>query len=823
MPALNWPPAPGVPALAAGARVHLIGVGGAGMSGLARALAAAGLSVSGSDRQDSAALRALAGEGVTVHVGHRPENLPAGCDLVVHSPAVRPDNPELAAARARGVPITKRAVLVGALLDARVGVAIAGTHGKTTTSGLVAHVLACAGLDPSFFVGGDVVDLGANARIGAGPHLVLEADEYDRSFLHGHPAVAIITNVEHDHPDHFPTIDDVVEAFASFASGVRAGGRLIVNAASPLAWRVGSAAGAQLEGYYVEGDAVPATGTALSWVATDLREVAGDDPADARAAGERAAVEGAAGDPSPGRQMFDVRRGAECLGTWTIRLAGRHNAGNAVAAIAAAEALGVDREATRRALATYRGAARRFEVIGRASGVTVVDDYAHHPTEVAATIAAARGRYPGRRVHAVLEPHTYSRVALLADDFAASLGGADGVVVTPIYAAREAPPPGVDAARIARGVPGALVADDLDHAAALAAGMAAPGDVLLFLGAGDIPRASRRCLAALRRQDADRLAQAASAEGLGGDVMRSTPLAEHTSLRVGGAADILVRVRAAGDLAGWWRLARAMDIPVRVLGRGTNVLVGDGGVPGLVLLNRCEGWSVEADDVAAADSDRAPGPALVRTALVRAESGVTLAALGQSLAREGWAGIEAGVGIPGSVGAGVVTNAGAHGWEMADSLVAADVLEPDGEVRVWSREDLRPRYRGSTLKGDANRVVLAATLRVRRDEPTAILARIARHAAQRRATQPNTPSVGSMFKNPAGDFAGRLIEAAGLKGTIAGGAEISPVHANFFVNRGGARAADVARLVEIARSTVRRRFGIALELEIERLGVDDVD
>lgn len=781
-----WPPAPGLPALTPGDRVHLVGIGGAGMSGLARALLELGLRVSGSDRQASPATTELAAAGVAITIGHSADHLPDGCDLVVVSPAVPDDNPELRAAVGRGTPVTKRAVLLGALIDSRTGIAVAGTHGKTTTSGMLAHILTTAGLDPSYFVGGDIIDLGANAHLGSGPHVVVEADEYDRSFLNGHPAVAVVTNVEHDHPDIYATFDDVREAFAAFAARIRPGGRLIVDAGSPAAAALVPPAGVTRETYAVA-EAAPAP--APDW----------------RAHGVAATPDG---------QMFDVDAGGACLGTWSLRLSGLHNVANALAAIAAATALGVDPAVVRRALADYRGARRRFQVLGRAGGVTLVDDYAHHPTEIAATLAAARQRFPGQRVIAVVEPHTYSRVALLADAFADALRDADRVVVAPIYAAREAPLPGVDAARIAAGIPGADAATDLDAAAARAAALAAPGDVVLFLGAGDIPRASRACFGRLRADDARRLVDAAAARGLGGDVALGAALADVTSLRVGGAADVLVRARSIDDLAGWWRLAHALAIPVRVIGRGTNVLAGDGGCQGLVIVNRCERWSVEPRGTGEA------GPA--DAAEVRCESGVTLAALAQSLARAGWAGIEAGVGIPGSVGAGVVTNAGAHGWEMADSVVAVEVIARDGSLQRLAPAALGFRYRGSRLKGDTEHAVLGVTLRVVRDAPAAILDRIAAYTARRRATQPTAPSVGSMFKNPPGDHAGRLIEAAGLKGVAVGGAEVSPVHANFFVNRGGARAADVLALMRLAQERVRARFGIALEPEIERLGVDDV-
>lgn len=815
-----WPPAPGLPALHPGDRVHLVGLGGAGMSGLARALVDLGLAVSGSDRQASAELEALAAEGMRTFVGHAAEQLDADCRLVVRSPAVPDDNPELAAARAAGIPITKRAVLLGALVDGRIGLAVAGTHGKTTSSGLLATVLERAGLEPSFFVGGGLPDLGTNARLGAGPHLVYEADEYDRSFLHGHPALAIITNVEHDHPDIYPTLDEVEAVFAAFAERVRPGGRLIVNAASPGAMTVAEGARAgradlRVETYYVEGDPSPPAGTRPDWLAYDLVL-------------------------APEETLFDVRHGDDCLGTFRLRLPGRHNVGNALAVVAtAAGELGVDRAALGEALAAYRGAERRFSLLGRAAGVTVVDDYAHHPTEIRATLAAARARFPGHSLIVVVQPHTYSRVALLAGDFAAALAGADRVFLTPVYAAREPFDPAGASERIAEGLPGAVVAAGLDEAAARAAEAAKPDAVLLFLGAGDIPRASRACLRLLRRRDAERLLEAGQAAGLGGEPRLDAALAEHCSLRVGGPADLLVRARVIEDLAGWWLLAQRLEIPVRVIGRGTNIVVADEGVQGLVIVNRCEAWSVEpaADGASVSDADGspatgapgAPGESSVAadaeaaaSARVVAEAGVTLAALGQALARAGWAGIEAGVGIPGSVGAGIVTNAGAHGWEMADSLIEAEVMDASGDVRRWSPAELAFRYRGSALKGDAGHLVLRASLALRREAPAAILARIADFSARRRASQPANPSVGSIFKNPPGDHAGRLIEAAGLKGARAGGAEVSTLHANFIVNRGGATAADIFHLIERCRSLVRRRFGVTLEPEIEPWGGPDV-
>ncbi|MFN2114528.1 MAG: UDP-N-acetylmuramate--L-alanine ligase [Anaerolineae bacterium] len=774
-----WPLVDGVPLLSAGDQVHLVGIGGAGMSGLARVLAARGLMVSGSDRSPTAAVEALRNAGIVVSVGHDRSHVPPGCTLVVRSPAVPDGNPELIAARDAGIPITKRAPLLGALMDAGLGVAVAGTHGKTTTSGLLAYALTLAGLDPTYFVGGEVLDLGTNASAGGGPHVVVEADEYDRSFHHGHPEFAVVTSIELDHPDIYPNLVDVIESFTVFASRVRSGGRIIANGQSAAVAQALRDVPARVE-YYAVGE--PPANLDVRWRAS---RVASDTE----------------------HQVIEVTRDGAPFGRYEFRLPGEHNVGNALAVVAAADALGVADDAVREALRTYRGAARRFQVAGRAMGVTVIDDYAHHPTEIEATLAAARERFPESRLWAIVEPHTYSRVAALAPHYAPALSAADAVLVTPIYAAREQPLPGVTAAAIASGVPGAVLAADLADAAATAALGSLSGDVLLFMGAGDITEASRDCLSQLRQRAVAQLESRADAIGLGGDRPTEKDLAGYTSLRVGGPADLVVRVGDKADLAGWFTLAAEMGVPCRVIGRGSNLLAADGGVPGLVIVNRCEGWTVE---------DLGDG-----TAVVVADSGVSLAALGGALARAGWAGIEAGIGIPGSVGAGVVTNAGAHGWSMADSVVSCEVLLADGQREERGRDDLEFEYRRSALSGRTDALALSVRLAVHADEPDLIAGRIAAYASQRRATQPREASAGSMFKNPSGDFAGRLIEACGLKGHTIGGAQISQTHANFFVNLGGATAADVNALVRLARSRVREQFGVELELEIERIGVPD--
>ena len=451
-------PRSGAPGLEGGPRtVHLIGVGGVGMSGLARLLLAAGHRVTGSDRSESATLEALRALGARVWAGHDGTRI-GRPDLVAASTAIRATNPELVAARLLDIPVLGRAQLLALLMAGRTGIAVAGTHGKTTTTGMVVAILEAAGLDPSFAVGGDFKASGVNAAAGAGPHFVAEADESDGSFLELAPTVAVVTNVEADHLDHWGDLASVQGAFRSFVGRLPADGTAVLCADDQGALDLAEAAACQVVTY----------GFAA---AADVR-------------GEVLAIDG-------GGARFAVVAGGESLGEVALVVPGRHNVQNALGAIAAALAVGAPFAAAVAGLAGFTGAARRFHLRAEAGGVTVVDDYAHHPTEVAASLAAARlGGW--KRVVVVFQPHLYSRTRLFAADFGRALAAADLVVVTDVYAAREDPEPGVDGALVAGAAKRAR--PDLDcvyepDRTALAPRVAAlvqPGDLVLTLGAGDI-------------------------------------------------------------------------------------------------------------------------------------------------------------------------------------------------------------------------------------------------------------------------------------------------------------------------------------------------
>ncbi len=464
-------------------RTHLIGIGGAGMSGIARILADRGFDVSGSDARDSTALRQLIMRGVSTAVGHDAANLallPDGPTAVVVSTAVRPDNPEVVAARAAGIPVVRRADALAALMSGYRGVCVAGTHGKTSTTSMVTMALQHAGLDPSFAIGGELTGSGLGAHHGTGDVFVAEADESDGSFLSFAPHGAVVTNLEPDHLDHHGTAAAYTAVFDEFVARIQPGGFLVACADDP-------------------GSAALAERTAVARVVTY-----------GRTPGATVGVRGRAGEA-----LITVGDGREVGLHLTVP--GDHMVLNAAAALAVGVELGVDPQAMADGLSAFTGVRRRFERKGRVAGVTVYDDYAHHPTEVAAQIAAARevlgslsaapaDRSAARRLVVVFQPHLYSRTVTFAADFGTALAGADVVVVLDVYGAREDPQPGVSGQLISSAVPDGPAEvhyyPERSTSAAVVAALLRAGDVVITMGAGDITAVGPELLALLEARDA---------------------------------------------------------------------------------------------------------------------------------------------------------------------------------------------------------------------------------------------------------------------------------------------------------------------------------
>ena len=455
-----------------GVYAHFIGIGGAGMSGIALVLHEQGTPVTGSDLKASRYSRALEEAGVPVMLGHGVSNL-GDPEIVVVSSAIPESNPELAEARRRGLPVWPRAKMLANLAGAQRTVAIAGTHGKTTTSSMVATMLVGMGLDPTFLIGGEVCAYGTNARRGAGEYYVVEADESDGSFLYLEPAVALITNVEADHLDHYGTLEEVEHTFTRFAERVAEDGTVVVCADDRRAAEVALRGGRRVVTYGMAEDA-------------DVRCT------ELRRSGQGHTF------------TLAVRGGGSCDAA--IGCPGVHNVLNATGALAVAHVLGHDIAAAAAALAGFGGVKRRFDLIGEARGVRVVDDYAHHPTEVRATLAAARTTGEGR-VWVVFQPHRYSRTEALAAEFGAAFGDADRVALMDVYSAGEVPVPGVTGKTLVDAVlandPRARVAwiPHRSEVPEFIAARVSPGDLVITMGAGDVTTIGPDILRAISGED----------------------------------------------------------------------------------------------------------------------------------------------------------------------------------------------------------------------------------------------------------------------------------------------------------------------------------
>lgn len=438
--------------------IHFVGIGGIGMSGIAEVLLTSGYTVSGSDLKEGPALARLRRLGARIFVGHAPENID-GVDVVVRSTAVGQENPEVREATRRRVPVIQRAEMLAELMRLKYGIAVAGSHGKTTTTSMLAAILRAADLDPTVVIGGRLASLGhTNAMLGTGEYLVAEADESDGSFLFLHPTVAMVTNIDPEHLDHYGTLENLEATFLEFVNKVPFYGYSVLCLDHPAVQRM------------------------LPQVRRQVVTYGFSRMADYRAS--QVVQDGL-------HTSFQVYRGEICLGALQLHMPGVHNVSNAVGAVAAAMEMDIPFETIQRALHDFTGVERRFTVVGEPNGVLLVDDYGHHPAEIAATLKGAEEAFPHRRILAVFQPHRYTRLASLWGEFLSAFQHADQVWVCPIYPAGEPPMEGVDHARFAaelgeRGHRGARIVGSLEDAIAGLNDEIRTGDVVISLGAGSV-------------------------------------------------------------------------------------------------------------------------------------------------------------------------------------------------------------------------------------------------------------------------------------------------------------------------------------------------
>jgi UDP-N-acetylmuramate--alanine ligase len=828
--------------------LHFMGIGGQGISAVAQMAQLTGSVVTGCDQSASATTRALERVGIPVQIGHSPEHL-VNADALIYVPAVvalDPGNPELLAARARGMQVMTWQEMLGELMRGKCTLSVSGVHGKGTTTALLALMLVDAGLDPTCEVGAVVPRFEANYRLGKGQYFVNEADEFNHNFWHYHPRLAVVTSIEFEHPEFFTDYNAFLAAFEHFIRGMDMQSdwplppTLILNADSPGCLEL-----------FERLDDWP--GRVLTYA------VEGMSPS----------LDVGTGSPAPTYQAYDVKLDGETSfrvrssqdealpadKAIRLQLPGIYNVQNALAALTAARAVGIDPAVIVRTLEGFGGIRRRFELshqgplsLGESTlDVSLVDDYAHHPTAIAAALQAARKRYPGRRLVAVYQPHMFSRTKTFFDQFLHAFDLADVTLIADIFPGREHDTGLISARDLVEAMAKlpafaqqgrqVMYSGDVQATLRLLKQILRSGDVVLIMGAGDIYTVTEMLL-----QDASRgtrktfnadLAYAELYPHFRERVRRGESLARHGTFGVGGPADIWVTLDSAGELVGIVCQCIEQRWPLLAVGNGTNVLYADAGVRGIVARIAFNSYSIE---------ERGDG-----TALLVVGAGVSWPRLLNELASLGWGGLEFGPGIPGTLGGGVISNAGAHHGNLGQVLEWVEVLDARSDfegqptvptIRRYQHDELNLAYRHSRFRAhrriqldqrgyplvapraliEPGEIIMQLGVRLHREDPQKLRATIEEYKQHRKRTQPPQQSAGSVFKNPVGDYAGRLIEQAGLKGITRGRAQISQRHANFIVNLGGASAADVATLIMIAHNRVQEQFGVDLELEVELRG-----
>lgn len=736
------------------------------MSGLALLLMGMGHKVSGSDRVTTKETERMQGLGLIFSSPHTAEAV-EGCDVVVASSAIRPENPAYRAAKEAGIPIYLRAQCLGAILHSRKGVIISGTHGKTTTSSMAAHLLREADLKPSHYVGAEIPILGSNAQWSMdGELMVAEGDESDGTLALYHPEHAVILNIEAEHLDHYRDIEHIKEVFNALADQTK--NKLIYCAEDGIAREI-----------------CKSRENAISYGWEDADYTA-DDVRDLR-----------------GTSAFTVRRKGEVLGDVELGIPGRHNILNALAAIVLADISGAEFTAVARAMASFAGAKRRFETKYLSAKHRIIDDYGHHPSEIAATLQTARSLKP-ERIVVLFQPHRFSRTQLLAEDFGKVLQGADQVYVCDIYPASELPIEGisgqtiVDAMNRHGDVPGMFL-QDLENAHHVVGNALKPGDLLITLGAGNVHEAGSKIARDLKVLD--EIKGLMPGDEIDGKLYE--PMQRHSTMRVGGPAQFWIEPHSFYGMAFAVNYCRERGIPVRVIGRGSNLLVRDGGIRGAVIHPTGGAFTEVTID---------------NKGRITAGAGVRLKKLASFASSNDIGGFEWMEGIPGNVGGALRMNAGAMGVETFDQVVQVTFLDEDGVIRTREREQIEACYRNvSELRRN---FALQAVFEGKADRQENIQARWQESRDKRKNSQPVQASAGCTFKNHTTIPAGKLIDKLGLKGESVGAAAVSDTHGNFVVNQGGASATDVLELIEKIRDRALEECGIELDTEIKILGED---
>jgi len=750
------------------------------MSGIAQVLLEMDYEVSGSDLESSGITRRLVESGGRIYEGHSVSNLPKDADLLVYSSSISKENPELVEAKRRGIKIVHRSDVLGGLFNGKSGIAITGTHGKTTTTSLISVMLKSSGLDPTIIVGGEVASLNGNARLGKGAHVVAEADESDSSFLRLKPFYAVVTNAEMEHIDHFRTLGLVKKAYRAFINNIKRNGRLFYNYDDQNLQSVIRSCRGGLN--------LPYSCRKIKSRSFGFSDKADIYPSNIMMNGFRTS--------------FDCIGKGKLLGRINLCIPGRHNILNAMAAVSVGLELGIKFRKIALSLAKFEGTKRRFQLRADSGGVMLIDDYAHHPTEVRAVLDASRSLKRNRTI-VIFQPHRYTRTKFLADEFGKCFGGADKLILTDIYAASEEPIAGVsiDMIRdkvISNGIDDVVVLKK-DRIAGHVIGQKRPGDVIIVMGAGDIKKVADEICEKLEKGTGE------LKKIVKGVVKTEEPLDRHTSLKIGGKASLWFEPSGLEDLKKGLAFAAKKNLPIFVIGNGSNILAKDEGFKGMLI-------RLSARDFKSLE---------IRKTFVRVGAGFSLPKLVITCCDKGLAGFESLVGIPGTVGGAIYMNAG--GWtnpifrNIGEAVESLKVISPGGRIKTLKKRDLKFGYRGSNLGGY---IIVEALFRLKKGDRAALMSSCSKFLKMKREKQVlDVPSAGCIFKNPPGSqfTCGQMIDTLGLKGRRIGGSEVSARHANFILNTGGATSKDMLALIGLVRDKVKESYDIDLELEVKIL------
>ncbi len=752
-------------------KIYFLGIGGIGMSALARYFNHLGKEVFGYDRTPTLLTASLVEEGIKIHFEDEGESIISNYDLnpsdtlVVLTPAVPENFTERNSLLEKNFIIKKRAEVLGMISENYRTIAVAGTHGKTTTSCLIAHLIYHSSKNCLAFLGGIPTNYNTNLLLPKNNNTetfcVVEADEYDRSFLHLSPTFSIINSMDADHLDIYGNEEEFKKGFQEFALKTRDGGKLFYKEGLPLNTQKIEQCGFALNDLNV------------NIHAENLRIVNGS-------------------------YFFDYINNNRKIHFANLEsgIPGAHNIENALAAISVALEIGLNEDEIRGGMKTFSGVKRRFEYQIRHPKKIFIDDYAHHPEELLAFISSVKDLYPNQKITGVFQPHLFSRTRDFVDGFAKSLSLLDDVILLDIYPAREAPIEGVTSKIIYDKITSEKLMCSKSQLIEIVA--AKNPEILVILGAGDIDNLVsplKKKLIALNASlfgdDLSRL--------IDGNIALHEPMQKHTWLKIGGPADIYVKPKNNNDIIISVQYAILHQLPYFVLGNGSNLLVGDAGIRGIVIaVSESETYFNQVDD------------------LFKVSASYSLPKFVLETLKLGYEGLESTAGVPATIGGATRMNAGAYGTEVFEHIHSVKFIR-NGIVQVKNKSEINYSYRHTEFEND---VILETTFRLKKaTDIDAVALKRKGLLEKRKESQPlDKPNTGSVFKNPLPSFAGKLIEDAGLKGFEHKHVQVSPKHANFIVNNGGATAEEFMELVQLIIKSVNDKFKIKLHTEVLFVG-----